>query len=159
MRQKAAVFTYVPVTAQRPETARHPTRTSRSNMNIVNPDQIPARPQPNTSDSQVSGRHPISALITVAVRMNAASPAPNSTPSNAKTIPATGKRATRNHHGTPIAASTNRSLVNSLGTAKAPTANTAASAPAAIAESTVTRRAIDYRYDISGYSPRVNGDL
>jgi hypothetical protein len=74
-------------------------------MNMFNPDQMPASPQPNTSDSQVNGRNPTSALTTVAVRINAASPAPSSTPSIAKTIPVKGNWAARNHHGTPIAAS------------------------------------------------------
>jgi hypothetical protein len=53
-----------PVTAHRPEKA-------------LKPDQIPARPQSNTSDSHTNGRNPISALITVAFRMNRASPAPS----------------------------------------------------------------------------------
>ncbi len=50
-------------------------------MKVDRPDQIPARPQPNASDSQISGRKPASAVITVALRMNFASPAPSSTPS------------------------------------------------------------------------------
>ena len=81
-------------------------------MKALSPAQIPASPQPNTSDSQTSGRNPASALTTVAVRMNAASPAPIKTPSRAKTIPANSRWATRNHHGTPIASSTARSPVN-----------------------------------------------
>ena len=60
---------------------------------MLSPDQMPASPQPNASDSQVSGKKPTSALTTVAVRMNAASPAPSSTPSSAKTIPANGNWA------------------------------------------------------------------
>ena len=84
-------------------------------MNVLSPDQIPASPQPNTSDSQIGGRKPTSALTTVAVRMNAASPAPSNTPSSAKTTPAKGNWATMNHHGTPTAASTERSSVNSRG--------------------------------------------
>ena len=40
-------------------------------MNMLSPDQMPASPQSNTSDSQISGRKPASALTTVAVRMNA----------------------------------------------------------------------------------------
>ena len=59
-------------------------------MNVLSPDQMPSSPQPNTKDNQISGRKPSSALANVAVRMNAASPAPSSTPSRAKTIPATG---------------------------------------------------------------------
>ena len=78
-------------------------------MNVVNPDQMPNRPQPNTSDSQISGRNPTNALARVALRMNFASPAPSSTPSSANTMPATGSWATRNHHGTPISSSTDRS--------------------------------------------------
>ena len=35
-------------------------------MNMLRLDQIPASPQPNTSDSQVNGRKPTSALTTVA---------------------------------------------------------------------------------------------
>ena len=35
---------------------------------------MPSSPQPNTSDSQISGRNPTSALIKVALRMNFASP-------------------------------------------------------------------------------------
>ena len=37
----------VPVTAQRPDTARHPTKISRRTMNMLSPDQMPASPQPN----------------------------------------------------------------------------------------------------------------
>ena len=47
-----------PGTAQAPERARHPTATRRTSMNAVRPDQIPARPQPNTRDAQISGRKP-----------------------------------------------------------------------------------------------------
>ena len=32
-------------------------------MKVVRPAQIPRSPQPNTSDSQISGRNPTSALI------------------------------------------------------------------------------------------------
>src|SRR5690625_1133302 len=103
-------------------------------MNAVSPDQVPASPQPNTSDIQTAGRNPVTALTTVAVRMNAASPAPNSTPSRPNTSPAIGNWATRNHHGTPIVASTAGSSVNSAGRIGAPAANSAASAPAAIPE-------------------------
>ncbi len=76
--------------SQRPEIARQPTNTSRSTMNVDNPAQMPSRPQPYPNDSQINGRNPTSALINVALRMNLASPAPRSTPSSAKTIPATG---------------------------------------------------------------------
>src|SRR5258708_30599160 len=96
-------------------------------MNVLKPDQMPSRPQPNTSESQTNGRKPTSALMSVALRMNFASPAPSSTPSSAKTIPATGNSATMNHHGTPIASSTDRSSVNTLGITAAPTATTPAS--------------------------------
>ncbi len=104
---------------------------------------MPSRPQPKASDSQISGRKPISALINVALRMKAASPAPSSTPSSAKTMPAIGNCATMNHHGTPIASSTERSSVNSDGSTEAPTANTTARTTAAIVENTVTRHATD----------------
>src|SRR5882757_3065313 len=104
-----ALTSHCPVTTQRPDSARQPTKIRRSAMNMLSPDQMPASPQSNTSDSQISGRKPASALTTVAVRMNAASPAPSSTPSSAKTTPAKGNWPTRNHHGIPIAASTDRS--------------------------------------------------
>ena len=77
-------------------------------------------PSRTASDSQISGRKPTSALTSVALRMNSASPAPSSTPSSAKTIPAIGNCATMNHHGTPIASSTERSSVNSRGNTDAP---------------------------------------
>src|SRR5690349_227044 len=109
-------------------------------MKVLSPDQIPSRPQPNASESQISGRNPTSALISVALRMNFASPAPSSTPSSAKTIPATGNWATMNHHGTPIASSTERSSVNTLGNTDAPTANTPANTPEARVEKMVTRQ-------------------
>ena len=48
-----------------------------------------------------------------------------------------------NHHGTPIAASTERSSVNNDGSTEAPTANTNANTAAAIVENTVTRHATD----------------
>jgi hypothetical protein len=48
-------------------------------MNVLKPDQMPTRPQPNTSESQIKGRNPTSALIDGALRMNFASPAPRST--------------------------------------------------------------------------------
>ena len=48
----------MPGTSQRPENARQPTKTSRSTMKVLRPDQMPSRPQPNTSDSQISGRKP-----------------------------------------------------------------------------------------------------
>ena len=66
-------------------------------MNAASPDQIPASPQPNASDAQISGRNPSTAAASVAVRRNAASPAPSNTPSMAKTTPATGCSATKNH--------------------------------------------------------------
>jgi len=46
----------VPGTSQCPETARQPTKAKRSTMNVLSPDQMPSRPQPNTSDSQINGR-------------------------------------------------------------------------------------------------------
>src|SRR5690349_19505047 len=113
-------------------------------MKLLRPDQIPSRPQPNASDSQINGRNPTNALIRVALRMNFASPAPSSTPSSAKTIPATGNWATMNHHGTPIASSTDLSSVNTLGNTDAPTANTMASTAAASVEKIVTRHATDF---------------
>src|SRR3954462_14987620 len=103
-------------------------------MNVLKPDQIPSSPQPNTSESQINGRNPTSALISVALRMNFASPAPSSTPSSAKTMPATGNWATMNHHGTPMASSTERSSVKMLGNTDAPTVNTTASTVAATVE-------------------------
>src|SRR3954454_766356 len=112
-------------------------------MNVLKPDQIPSSPQPNTSESQINGRNPTSALISVALRMNFASPAPSKTPSSAKTIPATGNWATMNHHGTPIASSTERSSVKALGKTDAPTANTPASTAEATVEKMVTRHATD----------------
>src|SRR6202171_5442713 len=105
-------------------------------MNVLKPDQMPSRPQPNTSESQTNGRNPTSALMSVALRMNFASPAPISTPSSAKTIPATGNWATMNHHGTPIASRTERSSVNTPGSIEAPMADTAASTAAATVENT-----------------------
>src|SRR6185503_1043595 len=99
--------------------------------------------QPKISDSQINGRNPASALIRVALRMNLASPAPSSTPSSANTIPATGNWATMNHHGTPIASSTERSSVNTLGKTDAPMANTPASTAEATAEKIATRHATD----------------
>lgn len=130
-----------PVTAHRPLYARHPTNISRSTINVPSPDQIPASPQPYASDNQTSGKKPTNALATVAVRMNAASPAPSSTPSTAKTIPAKGNWTTMNHHGTPIAASTDRSSVNSPGSTEEPSPNAAAKIPAANSENAVTRHA------------------
>src|SRR3954451_10382489 len=112
-------------------------------MNAERPDQIPSSPQPNTSDNQISGKKPTSALISVALRMNLASPAPSSTPSSAKTIPATGNGATMNHHGTPIASSPERSSVNTLGNTDAPTAKTPARTAEATVEKIVTRQATD----------------
>src|SRR3954447_17146361 len=112
-------------------------------MNVLKPDQIPRSPQPNTSESQINGRNPTSALISVALRMNLASPAPSSTPSSAKTIPATGNWATMNHQGTPIASSTERSSVNTFGNTDAPTAKTPASTADATVEKIVTRHATD----------------
>src|SRR3954468_969017 len=112
-------------------------------MNVLKPDQIPSSPQPNTSESQINGRNPTSALISVALRMNFASPAPSSTPSSAKTIPATGNWATMNHHGTPIASSTERSSVNTLGNTDAPMAKMPANTAEATAEKMVTRHATD----------------
>src|SRR5690242_2123686 len=100
-------------------------------MNVDKPAQIPSSPQPNASESQISGRKPTKALTKVALRMNLASPAPSSTPSKAKTIPAMGNWATINHHGTPIASSTERSSVNTAGNTDDPTANTTASTAAA----------------------------
>ncbi|CKT85766.1 Uncharacterised protein [Mycobacterium tuberculosis] len=108
---------------------------------MPSPDQIPASPQPYASDNQTSGKKPTNALATVAVRMNAASPAPSSTPSTAKTIPAKGNWTTMNHHGTPIAASTDRSSVNSPGSTEEPSPNAAAKIPAANSENAVTRHA------------------
>lgn len=58
-------------------------------------------------------------------------------------MPAIGNWATMNHHGTPIASSTDRSSVNSDGSTEAPTANTVASTEAASVENTVTRHATD----------------
>ncbi len=52
-----------------------------------------------------------------------------------------GNWATRNHHGTPIASSTERSSVNSVGNTEAPAANTAANSAAATVEKIVTRHA------------------
>ena len=75
--------------------------------------------------------------------MNVASPAPSSTPSIANTMPAIGSCATRNHHGTPIASSTERSVVNSAGNTDEPSANTAASTSPATVEKIVTRHATD----------------
>jgi hypothetical protein len=95
-----------PVIAQRPDTVRHPTKISRNAMNALSPDQMPASPQSHTSDNQTNGKKPASALTTVAVRMNAASPARSNTPSRAKTTPAKGIWATRNHHGILVAART-----------------------------------------------------
>src|SRR5215208_298784 len=112
-------------------------------MNVLSPDQMPSKPQPNASDSQINGRNPTSALISVALRMNFASPAPSSTPSSAKTIPANGNWATMNHHGTPIASSTERSSVKTLGNTDAPTAKITASTPEARVEKIVTRQATD----------------
>lgn len=45
-----------PTTAQRPERARSSSVIRRRTMNRLRPVQIPARPQPNASDSQISGR-------------------------------------------------------------------------------------------------------
>src|SRR5271170_4213911 len=137
-----ALTSHCPVTTQRPDSARQPTKIRRSTMNMLSPDQMPASPQSNTSDSQISGRKPANALTTVAVRMNAASPAPSRTPSIAKTTPAKGNWPTRNHHGVAIAASTDRSSVKSSGSTEAPAANTPAKAVAAIADDAVTRRAV-----------------
>ena len=110
-------------------------------MKALNPAQIPARPQPNLSDNQVSGRNPMIALATVTLRMKVASPAPSSTPSSANTTPATGNCATRNHHGTPMAFSTAGSSVNTAGITVAPIASSAAKPAAATAEMPVTRQA------------------
>ena len=64
------------------------------------------------------------------MRRNAASPAPSSTPSSAKTTPATGTTATRNHHASGTCASTAGSGVNTRGstlcTARSPSAIAAA---------------------------------
>ena len=66
-------------------------------MNAASPDQMPASPQPNASDAQISGRNPTTAASSVDVRRNAASPAPSSTPSMANTTPAIGCSAAKNH--------------------------------------------------------------
>src|SRR2546423_365718 len=86
-----------PTTAQRPKRQRRTTAARRPNMNIDRPVQIPVSPQPKASEIQIIGRNPIPALTSVAVRRNAASPAPSSTPSSANTTPATGCSATKNH--------------------------------------------------------------
>src|SRR5262245_35041427 len=113
-------------------------------MKVAKPDQIPAKLQPNANDNQISGRKPTSALITVALRMNFASPAPRRTPSSPNTTPAIGNMATKNHHGTPTSSSTVRSFVNSSGRTDAPSPNTSASTVAATVEKAVTRAATDF---------------
>src|SRR5262249_11116282 len=90
----------------------------------------PQHPAPGTGPpSHEDQPQPTSALTTVAVRMNAASPA------------AKGNWATMNHQGTLIAASTDRSAVNSLGSTAAPAPNTPANIPPAMVEKAVTRHA------------------
>ena len=63
--------------ASRPDRARHrpPARphpqqhaTSRISTSAVSPVQIPASPQPNTSDAHVNGRNPAAAATRVQVR-------------------------------------------------------------------------------------------
>ncbi len=49
-----------------------------------------------------------------------------------------------NHHGTPIASSTERSSVNTLGITEAPTAKMPASTAEASVEKIVTRHATDF---------------
>ncbi len=51
-----------------------------------------------------------------------------------------------NHHGMPIASSTERSSVNTLGITEAPTANTPASMAEASVEKMVTRHATDFAW-------------
>jgi len=128
-------------------------------MNELKPDQMPSRPQPNASESQINGRNPTSALISVALRMNFASPAPSRTPSSAKTIPATGNWATMNHHGTPIASSTDRSSVKMLGNTEAPTAKMPANTADASVEKIVTRHATVGVAQLSGAKRRAHQRL
>lgn len=77
----------MPGTVQRPDKTRHPTKPNRTTMKVPKPDQIPASPQPKINDSQINGKNPADALISVALRMNLASPAPTKTPSRLNTIP------------------------------------------------------------------------
>src|SRR4051794_20226255 len=109
---------------------RSRTATSRSTMNSVSPVHTPGRPQSSQPDSSDSGTKPSSAEPRVTVRRNAASPAPISTPSRAKTTPASGCISARNHHTTSAWASTAGSSVNSGGsTGRRASSSTATAVP------------------------------
>src|SRR3954469_23158515 len=98
--------------------------TSLTTRKALSPLQIPTSPQSNTRAAHTNGRNPPKAARSVALRMKAASPAPNITPSNANTTPQTGWSATKNHHALGTSSSTAVSDVNTCGRTPANKANT-----------------------------------